>query len=159
MEKSLKKTEYAALATFRYTLRRFLHFSEVAAEGAGLTPQQYQAMVVIKGFPGRDRVTVGELAEWLLIRHHSAVGLVDRLVAQGQVIREVAEEDRRMVYISLTDLGEQLLNQLAAQHREELRRIGSTLAESLEDLISTDTGVALTTNTKGSNHQDSGKPL
>jgi DNA-binding MarR family transcriptional regulator len=133
--KMLKKSDYEALAAFRYTLRRFLHFSETAAESAGLTPQQHQAMVVIKGFPGRSRVTVGELAERLLILHHSAVGLVDRLAAQGLVEREVAEEDRRQVYVSLTPQGEQVLDQLAVYHQEELRRIGTNLAQSIEDLI------------------------
>jgi DNA-binding MarR family transcriptional regulator len=92
-------------------------------------------MVVIKGFPGRSRVTVGELAERLLILHHSAVGLVDRLAAQGFVEREVAEEDRRQVYVSLTPQGEQVLDQLAVYHQEELRRIGTNLAQSIEDLI------------------------
>ncbi len=140
--KMLKKSDYEALAAFRYTLRRFLHFSETAAESAGLTPQQHQAMVVIKGFPGRNRVTVGELAERLLILHHSAVGLVDRLAAQGLVEREVAEEDRRQVYVSLTPLGEQVLDQLAVYHQEELRRIGTNLAQSIEDLIREDPEVA-----------------
>ncbi len=135
MEQKLKKTEYEVLASFRYSLRQFLHFSGEEAAEAGLTPQQYQAMVVIKGFPGRDRVTIGELAEWLLIRHHSAVGLVNRLVAQGLVERVGAEEDRRVVYISLTAQGEELLNQLVARHREELRRIGNSLAQSLQELI------------------------
>ncbi len=139
MTKTLKKSDYEALAAFRYFLREFLHFSEVQAEGAGLTPQQYQAMIVIKGFPNRDRVTVGELAERLLIRHHSAVGLVDRLAAQGLVEREVAQEDRRVVYISLTFQGEQILEQLAVHHREELRRIGSNLAQSLGELINAHT--------------------
>src|SRR5947208_1771613 len=128
MARALKKSDYEALAAFRYSLRRFLHFSEIEAEGAGLTPQQYQAMVIIKGFPNRDRVTIGEMAEWLLIRHHSAVGLVDRLVTQGLARRETADEDRRQVYVSLTTQGEQVLEQLAAHHREELRRVGSDLA-------------------------------
>jgi len=155
MEKKLKKNEFEALAAFRYTLRQFLHFSEAEAERAGLTPQQYQAMVVIKGFPGRDRVTIGELAEWLLIRHHSAVGLVDRLVNQGLVKRETSVEDRRMVYIFLTVQGEKLLNQLASQHHAELGRIGSTLAQSLQKLISPDTDEAQISNTKA-NIKDNG---
>ncbi len=132
--KQLKKADYEALASFRYTLRRFLRFSEMAAEEAGVTPQQYQALVAIKGFPGRDQVTVGEMAERLLIAHHSAVGLVDRLVAQGLVSREVSSEDRRQVFVSLTLQGEQVLEGLAAHHREELRRIGSSLAQSIENL-------------------------
>ncbi len=69
------KAEYEALAAFRYNLRQFLSFSESAAASAGLTPRQYQAFLAIKGFPGRDSVTIGELAEQLQIAHHSAVGL------------------------------------------------------------------------------------
>ena len=135
MAKSLEKSDYEALAGFRYALRQFLRFSEVEAEGAGLNPQQYQAMIVIKGYPDRDRVTIGELAESLLIRHHSAVGLVDRLVLKGLVKREVAQEDRRQVYVSLTAQGEEILERLAAQHREEFQRIGSTLTDLLGNLL------------------------
>ena len=133
--KKLQKAEYEALAAFRFSLRQFLHFSEIAAREAGLTPQQYQAMVIIKGFPGRDRVTIGELAERLLILHHSCVGLVNRLVSQGLVSRETAEEDRRQVYVALTAQGEKMLDQLAAHHQEELRRIGINLTQSLETLL------------------------
>ncbi|MEO6753630.1 MAG: helix-turn-helix domain-containing protein, partial [Chthoniobacteraceae bacterium] len=80
--KRLSKSQYEVLAAFRFALRRFLRFSEDAATAAGITPQQHQALLAIKGFPARDRVTVGELAERLQIRHHSAVGLIDRLVAE-----------------------------------------------------------------------------
>ncbi len=92
-------------------------------------------MVVIKGFPGRDRVTIRELAERLLILHNSCVGLVDRLVMQGLVGREVAAEDRRQVYVSLTSQGEQMLDQLAGSHQEELRRISGSLTQSIENLV------------------------
>src|ERR1700761_5506251 len=78
----LDKSQFETLAAFRYALRRFLHFSEEAAHAAGITPQQYQALLAIKGFPSREKVTVGELAERLQLRHHSAVGLVDRLVTE-----------------------------------------------------------------------------
>ncbi|MBX3066578.1 MAG: MarR family transcriptional regulator [Anaerolineae bacterium] len=126
--------EYQTLAAFRYQLRQFLHFSEEAAQQVGLTPQQHQALLTIKGFPERDYVTIGELAEWLQIKHHSAVGLVDRLVAQNLVTRETATEDRRQVYITLTAHGAALLSELTAVHKEEVRRIRSTLLELLERL-------------------------
>src|SRR5262245_53741046 len=84
----LTKTEYEVLAAFRYHLRQFLQFSEEAARSAGLTPRQHQALLAIKGFPERERVTIGELAEQLQIAHHSAVGLVDRLAAQHLIERE-----------------------------------------------------------------------
>ena len=72
--KQLSKSQYELLAAFRYALRQFLHFSEEAARAAGITPQQHQALLAVKGFPGRDCVTVGELAERLQLRHHSAAG-------------------------------------------------------------------------------------
>lgn len=126
--------EYAMLAEFRYALRQFQRFSEEAAHAVGLTGQQHQALLAIKGFPDRDRVTVGELAERLQIRHHSAVGLVDRLVAQGLVAREPGEQDRRRVLVGLTGRGAALLEQLSVAHREELRRLGPELNTLLDRL-------------------------
>src|SRR5512143_2309408 len=123
------KADYETLAAFRYALRQFLHFSEEAAEAVGLTPQQHQALLAIRGFPGRDQVTVGELAERLQIRHHSAVGLVDRLVTQKLVARAAAENDRRQVFVALTSRGLSTLEQLAAVHRAELRRIGPQISQ------------------------------
>jgi DNA-binding CsgD family transcriptional regulator len=84
----LTKTEYELLAAFRYHLRQFLRFSEEAAQTAGLTPRQHQALLAIKGFPKRESVTIGELAEQLQIAHHTAVELVDRLAAQKLVERQ-----------------------------------------------------------------------
>lgn len=134
MEIFVSKAEYETLSSFRYSLRQFIHFSEEAAQTVGLTPQQYQALVAIKGFPGRDRVTIGELAERLLIRHHSAVELVDRLVGQNLVVREADQEDRRQVFVRVSERGEELLAQLVTAHREELRRIGPQLISLLNRL-------------------------
>ena len=128
------KADYEALASFRYALRQFLRFSEEAAEAVGLTPQQHQALLAIRGFPGREQVTIGELAERLQIRHHSAVGLVDRLVAQKLVTRELAEDDRRQVYVALTSHGLGILEQLSNVHRSELRRIGPQITQLLTQL-------------------------
>lgn len=133
MDAPISKEEYETLAAFRYALRQFLHFSEEAAISIGLPPHQYQALLAIQGFPGRDYVTIGELAERLQIRHHSAVELVDRLVDQGLVGRERGH-DRRSVYVRLTPRGSEVLQQLAATHREELRRIGPELRALLERL-------------------------
>lgn len=130
----VSQTEYETLAAFRYQLRQFLRFSEKAAQRVGLTPQQHQALLTIKGFPGRDYVTIGELAEWLQVKHHSAVGLVNRLVAQELVMRQSSTEDRRQVYITLTPRGTELLSELTAAHKEEVRRIRVTLQELLERL-------------------------
>ncbi len=135
MEQPVTKAEYEALAALRYVLRQFLRFSEEAAQSVGLAPQQHQALLAIKGFPGRDRVTIGELAERLQIRHHSTVGLVNRLVAQGFVVREPATNDQRQVYVTLTESGSQMLRQISTTHREELRRVGPQLNTLLEQLL------------------------
>lgn len=130
----ITKTEYENLAAFRFSLRRFLHFSEEAAESLGLTPQQHQALLSIKGFPGRDRVTIKELAERMQIRHQSAVGLADRLTAQGLLRREPSRTDRRQVYVTLTAKGLAILEQLSSIHKEELRRILPELQKLIEQL-------------------------
>lgn len=122
--KPIIKAHYETLAEFRYALRKFLHFSEAAAQMVGVTAQQHQAMLAIKGFPGRDQVTIGELAERLQIKHHSAVGLADRLVAEKYVRRLTDEKDRRQVSLALTPGGEAVLAKLSATHAEQLRRIG-----------------------------------
>src|SRR5581483_3157241 len=142
IETPMSKAEYEALAAFRYTLRQFLRGSEQRAQEAGLTIQQYLALLAIKGFPGRDYVTIGELAERLQIRHHSAVGLVDRLVAQDLAARKPAETDRRQVFVALTPRGEEILEKLATANRRQLRRLEpqlNLLAECLaveEDVAS-----------------------
>lgn len=130
----LSKAEYESLSAFRHALRRFLRFSADAAEAVGLTPHQHQALLAIKGFPGRDFVTNGELAERLQIKHHSAVGLVNRLEAQGFIVREQGESDRREVYVTLTARGAELLERLTAVHQEELRLIAPQLTASLESI-------------------------
>ena len=132
--KRLTKKEYESLSAFRYALRRFLKFSEDAAQAVGLTPNQHQALLAIKGYPGREDVTNGELAERLQIKHHSAVGLVNRLEAQGLITRRYGETDRREVYVALTERGAELLEQLAAVHKEELKHIASQLRNILEGL-------------------------
>lgn len=133
----LSKSEYESLSDFRYAIRQFLKFSETAAEAVGLTPNQHQALLAIKGFAGRDSVTNGELAERLQVRHHSAVGLVNRLEEQNLVYREQGSGDRREVHIRLTKPGEKLLEQLSLAHREELRNIVPHLSGIMEKLKQT----------------------
>lgn len=130
----ITKTHYEALAALRHGLGRFLQFSQAAAVGSGLTPQQHQALLAIKGFPGREHVSVGELAERLHLRHHSAVGLVDRLSARQLVRRDYAKTDRRRVDVRLTARGEALLRQLSAAHLAELRRLGPELRRLLDSV-------------------------
>jgi DNA-binding MarR family transcriptional regulator len=134
----LSKKDYESLSALRYALRRFLRFSEAAAESVGLTPQQHQALLTIKGFPGRERVTNGELAERLQIKHHSVVGLVNRLESQGLVVRQQGDSDRREVYVALTELGAELLERLTAAHREELRRVAPQLSNVLGNIVEGD---------------------
>lgn len=139
-QKTLCKEEYESLAEFRYGLRAFLHFSEEAAQEVGLTPQQHQALLAIKGFPGRDRITIGELAERLRLRHHSTVGLINRLVAEKLVMRRPSPEDGRQVLIALTSHGEKILEQLSAVHRDQLKIIGPELADLIRRLSDCDVG-------------------
>lgn len=129
----LRDADYRTLAGFRAALRRFLRFSEEAAAQAGLTPRQYQALLALRGGPLR-RLTVGALAAELEVRHHSAVGLVDRLVALRLVRRHPAEADRRRVEVSLTRRGEAALRRLAAAHQAELAAMAPTLRALLRSL-------------------------
>jgi len=129
----LDEADYRTLALFRQRLRRFLRFSEEAAAGEGLTPRQYQALLALRGSPS-GRLLVGELAEALEIRHHSAVGLVDRLEALGLVRRRPDPADRRRVLVSATTSGEHTLARLASAHRRELRAMAPTLRRLLRSL-------------------------
>lgn len=124
-QRRLKDSDYKALAEFRYLLRRFMIFSEDAARAAGLTPQQHQALLAIKGFEGAP--TIGDLAERLVIKHHSAVGLVDRLVKAGHLKRRQDDSDRRRVTLALAASGEKLLADLSSANREELRMLTPAL--------------------------------
>jgi DNA-binding MarR family transcriptional regulator len=126
--------DYQALANFRYALRRFLEFSGSAAKGIGLTPQQHQALLSIIGVPEGQAVTVGFLAERMLLKHHSTVELADRLVELDLVARQPDAADRRKVLLALTPKGRRLLTKLSAAHIEELRRIRPVFADLLERL-------------------------
>ena len=124
----LTAQDYRALAEFRHALRQFLAFSEAAAANAGLTPVQHQALLAIKGMPGAGRVSVGDLAGWLGIRHNSCVGLVDRLMAQGLVSKHPDAVDRRRMNLRLTARAERKLEALSAAHRDELHRRAGALS-------------------------------
>jgi DNA-binding MarR family transcriptional regulator len=131
---NLSTEDYARLAAFRYALRKFLRFSEEAAAASGITGQHYQAMLILRACPEEQRITINDLAQQLLIKHNSAVELVDRLVQQDLVMREASSADRRKVELSLTGRGRQVLAQLAAVHRRELRRIGPILERFFVEL-------------------------
>ncbi|MEO8373582.1 MAG: MarR family transcriptional regulator [Sphingomonas bacterium] len=127
----IRDEDYVMLATFRYELRRFLQFSERAADDAGVTSQQHQALLAIRAASGAA-MPVGALAERLLLRPHSTTGLIDRLQKLGLVERVRADGDRRQVLVRLTPMGETLLATLSAAHRAELRRLTPLLAGLME---------------------------
>lgn len=116
----LTKPQYLALAQFRFGLRRFLNFSEEAAAVEGLTPQQHQLLLSIKGSQEKEWLSIKELAERLMLKHHSAVELVHRTEAKGLVSRLADPSDRRTVRIAVTPSGEELLERLTRLHLEEL---------------------------------------
>jgi DNA-binding MarR family transcriptional regulator len=130
----LETRDYTRLAEFRHALRKFLRFSELAAARVGLTSQHYQAMLVVRGCPDDKRVTINDLAQQLLIKHNSAVELVDRLAHEGLVVREPSSADRRKVELRLTSRGRTVLAKLARMHRAELQRIGPLLKRFFGEL-------------------------
>jgi len=129
--RAITDADYRALSEFRYLLRCFLEFSQNAAKGVGLQPRHHQALLAIKGFPSGGPVTVGDLAERLRIRHHSAVELVDRLVEAGLVVRRPDESDHRRVFLALTERADTHLADLSAVHLDELSRIEPMLSKVL----------------------------
>ena len=121
--RKLSKADFETLANFRYQLRRFLRFSEEVTRRHGVTPLQYQLMLQLKGFPGRDWASVTELAERLQAKHHGVVALVSRCEAAGLVRRGTSQGDKRRVEVHLSTAGLQCLEQLARLHRDELRSV------------------------------------
>jgi len=120
----LTKAEFEALSEFRFQIRRFERFSEDVVQASGITPLQYLLLLHIKGFPGRNFASVGELAERLQARPNGVVALVTRCEERGLVERRQGEVDRRQVHIHLLPDGERLLRHLAALHRTELQSLG-----------------------------------
>jgi DNA-binding MarR family transcriptional regulator len=122
----LAKSQYEALSEFRYQLRRFLNFSERAARAAGLTPLQYQLLLHVRGFPGRDWASVGELAERLQMQQHGVVALLTRCEQHKLIQRRSNATDGRLVEIHLLPAGARQLERLAALHEAELRSLQGT---------------------------------
>jgi DNA-binding MarR family transcriptional regulator len=129
------RSAYQALAEFRYQIRKFVRFSDIAAQNAGVEPQQHQLLLVVKGFSGANGPTISYIAERLMVRHHSAVELVDRMEKRGLVTRRLAERDHRRVIVHLTDSGEALLRDLAGHHLREIRQMGVLLVEALQEVL------------------------
>lgn len=131
--KFLPAAEYARLLEFRVGLRRFLRWSAQQAAGAGLTPAQHQLLLAICGHPGSRGPSIGEVADYLCTRHHSAVQLIDRAEQLGLITRSRSHGgDRRVVRLALTKAGQGKLAQLSAAHVEELRRL-APLIDALVD--------------------------
>jgi DNA-binding MarR family transcriptional regulator len=118
-ETRLRRGDYERLASWRFALRRFLRFSQMATRDAGLSRSQHTLLLFVKVFPG-ERPSVSDLAERLQVRHHSAVGLIDRCERAGFLRREKDSRDRRRVRVRLTRRAETLLNKLSLEHLKEL---------------------------------------
>ncbi|MET0477052.1 MAG: MarR family transcriptional regulator [Actinomycetota bacterium] len=119
----LDQRDYERLLAFRTGLRRFLYWSGQQAEAAGITPAQHQLLLAVRGHPGPDGPTIGEIASYLLVRHHSAVEVIARADTAGLVARQADSGDARTVRVVLTDSGRERLEKLAASHLEELARL------------------------------------
>jgi DNA-binding MarR family transcriptional regulator len=131
----LTKQDFEALARFRFGIRRYLRFSEETVRRHGLTPQHYQLLLTLKGFPGREWATMRELADRLQLRHHSVVELVNRAQKQELVHRAPHPSDARAVQVQLTANGQLILERLSALHRDELRRMGAALTLPTGDAL------------------------
>lgn len=117
----MEQLDYQSLATFRYAMRKFLRFSKEALGKHQLTPEQYEALLALRGFAPPEGLTIGQLSERLQVRHHSAVSLVAKLVQRGLIARTTGRDDRRHVFLQLTDAGADLLHKMATLHRSEIR--------------------------------------
>ena len=131
---SLHSEDYEALAELRYLGRKFLRFSkDLLRAKAGLNPEQYEALLAIKAHPGKS-LTISQLSERLQVKHHSAVNIVDRLVERKLIRRTAGEEDRRERHLGLTAKGEELIDELAAVHYNELRSRSGEMIKALQRL-------------------------
>ena len=141
MAEKLTENEYRALGELRYRIRRFLQEGDTTAKQAGLEPQQYLLLLAIKGLPPQQEATISVLADRLSLRHHSTVGLIDRMEARGYVKRIRGREDRRQVLVSLQPRGEKLLEKVVEQRIIELRANGRALVAAISALLETRTRV------------------
>jgi DNA-binding MarR family transcriptional regulator len=127
MDADLTDEQYARLLSFRTGIRRFVRWSEQQAAEVGLTGAQHQLLLAIRGHDDPRGPTIGEAADYLLLRHHSAVGLIDRAESAGLVTRQTDPDDQRVVRLRLTALGARRLRQLSELHLEELTRLAPRL--------------------------------
>ena len=131
----LTRADFQRLAEFRFQLRRFLHFSSAAAEESGLRPQQYQLLQCVSGMPDELEPTIAHVAARMLLKHNSAVELVDRTIEQGWLRRVGDPIDHRRIFLRVTPQGERVLESLAAYHLEELEQAGPELIRALRRVL------------------------
>ncbi len=132
---TLGRADFQRLAEFRFQLRRFLHFSNAAAEEAGVRPQQYQLLLCVSGMPDELEHTIAHVAARMLLKHNSAVELVDRTIEQGLLKRVPDPTDHRRILLRVTQQGEDVLDSLAAWHLQELDQAGPELIRALRRVL------------------------
>jgi len=137
---SVTQADFQCLAEFRFQLRRFLNFSNAAAEEAGVRPQQYQLLLCVSGMPDELEPTIAHVASRMMLKHNSAVELVDRTIEQGLLRRAADPVDHRCILLRVTAQGERLLASLAAYHLEELDQAGPELIRALRRVLSAKAG-------------------
>jgi len=147
----LTRAQMRRLAEFRFQLRKFLHFSSLAAGSAGLRAQQYQLLQCVWGMPEELDPTIANVAARMLLKHNSAVELVDRTIEQGLLRRCPDPTDHRRILLRMTPLGEQLLASLAAWHVRELEETGPELIRALRRVL-------LTPQSQNNGHNGDGRP-
>lgn len=129
----MTKRDFQELARVRFAIRSYLRFSDEAVRQHGLTPQHYQLLLALRGFPGRNWASVGELAERLQLRHHSTVELVNRAQDHALVRRDADPDDGRTVRVLLTAEGQRMLARLSPLHRDQMQRMAAALTPPLWD--------------------------
>ena len=133
--RAIPHSKFVALAELRHRIRQFLQGSEHAAEKAGLEPQQYQMLLALRALPQNHGVSIRQLADRLLLRHHSAVGLIDRLEARGYVRRDHNGHDLRQVSVILLPRGKRALEKVVRQRLHELRDSGHALVAAITAIL------------------------
>lgn len=140
MAGEITSAEYQALAELRYLIRKFIGEGDAVARAAGLEPQQYLLLLALRGLPPGKEATISSLADRLLLKHHSAVELIDRMEAHGYVKRNRSRDDRRSVLVALLPRGEKLLEQVASNRIGELRSSGAVLVAAIGALLEDGSG-------------------
>lgn len=140
MQRKVRAAEYAALAEIRFRIRQFLHGSDAAAMAAGLEPQQYQLLLALQALPKEEAPSIRRLSELLFLKHHSTVGLVDRLEARGYVRRTRSARDQRQVLVSILPVGRTAVERVVRERLHELRESGPSLIRALTAVIADSKG-------------------